>query len=194
MTAAIGGTLDRTERITREVLARIPAGDYAFLEFFEDDYISDLPVRIALRLVSHGDGRVTLDYTGSDPQVRAALNLPTGSMKHHPFLSLGLTNFVVTKSEAIHINAGIQRCIDLVLPEASVVNARFPGCLRYALSPRRCASTTWSMGALTKALPGEVPAGGGNTLVVSYISTSELGEDRARGGGQSSAGRFGGRA
>jgi N-methylhydantoinase B len=32
------------------------------------------------------------------------------------------------------------------------------------------------MGALTKALPGEVPAGGGNTLVVSYISTSELGE------------------
>ena len=32
------------------------------------------------------------------------------------------------------------------------------------------------VGALTKALPGEVPAGGGNTLVVSYISTSELGE------------------
>ena len=173
--SAIDGTLARTERITREVLGRIPAGEYSFVEFFEDDYISDLPVRIALRLVSHGDGRVTLDYTGSDPQVRAALNLPTGSMKHHPFLSLGLTNFVVTKSDAIHINAGIQRCIDLVLPEASVVNARFPAAcgMRFTTAMR---IHDLVMGALTKALPGSVPAGGGNTLVVSYISTSELGE------------------
>jgi N-methylhydantoinase B len=175
VTTAIKDTLDRTEQITRDVLARIPAGEYSFVEFFEDDYISDVPVRIALRLISHGDGRVTLDYTGSDPQVRAALNLPTGSMKHHPFLSLGLTNFVVTKSEAIHINAGIQRCIDLVLPEASVVNARFPAAcgMRFTTAMR---VHDLVMGALTRALPGEVPAGGGNTLVVSYISTSELGE------------------
>jgi N-methylhydantoinase B len=131
-------------------------------------------VRIALRLVSHGDGKVTLDYTGSDPQVRAALNLPTGGMKHHPFLSLGLTNFVVTKSDSIHINAGIQRCIDLVLPEASVVNAQFPAAcgMRFTTAMR---VHDVVVGALTKALPGEVPAGGGNTLVVSYISTSELG-------------------
>jgi len=175
VTAAIAGTLDRTEQITREVLARIPAGEYQFTEFFEDDYISDLPVRIALRLVSDGAGKVTLDYTGSDPQVRAALNLPTGSMKHHPFLSLGLTNFVVTKSDSIHINAGIQRCIDLVLPEASIVNARFPAAcgMRFTTAMR---VHDLVVGALTKALPGEVPAGGGNTLVVSYISTSELGE------------------
>jgi N-methylhydantoinase B len=175
VTTAITDTLDRTERITRDVLARIPAGEYRFVEFFEDDYISDVPVRLALCLISHGDGRVTLDYTGSDPQVRAALNLPTGSMKHHPFLSLGLTNFVVTKSEAIHINAGIQRCIDLVLPEASVVNARFPAAcgMRFTTAMR---VHDLVMGALTRALPGEVPAGGGNTLVVSYISTSELGE------------------
>lgn len=173
--AAIGGTLDRTERITRDVLARIPSGEYRFAEYFEDDYVSDLPVRLVLRLISHGDGHVTLDYTGSDPQVRAALNLPTGSMRHHPFLSLGLTNFVVTKSEAIHINAGIQRCIDLVLPEASVVNARFPAAcgMRFTTAMR---IHDLVMGALTEALPGEVPAGGGNTLVVSYISTSELGE------------------
>lgn len=172
--AAINGTMDRTEQITRDVLKRIPAGEYQFVEFFEDDYISDLPVRIALRLVSHGDGKVTLDYTGSDPQVRAALNLPTGGMKHHPFLSLGLTNFVVTKSESIHINAGIQRCIDLVLPEASVVNASFPAAcgMRFTTAMR---VHDIVVGALTKALPGEVPAGGGNTLVVSYISTSELG-------------------
>jgi len=174
VTEAMGGTIDRTERISRDVLARIPRGEYRFTEYFEDDYISDVPVRITVKLISHGDGRVTLNYTGSDPQVRAALNLPTGGMRHHPFLSLGLTNFVVTKSEAIHINAGIQRCIDLVLPEASVVNARFPAAcgMRFTTAMR---IHDLVVGALSQALPGEVPAGGGNTVVISYISTSELG-------------------
>jgi N-methylhydantoinase B len=172
--AAMQGTLDRTEQITRGVLARIPAGEYRFIEYFEDDYISDVPVRITLKMVSHGDGRVTLDYTGSDPQVRAALNLPTGGMQRHPFLSMGLVNFVVTKSEAIHLNAGIQRCIDLVLPEASIVNARFPAAcgMRFTTAMR---VHDLVVGALSQALPGEVPAGGGNTIVISYISTSELG-------------------
>ena len=31
------------------------------------------------------------------------------------------------------------------------------------------------LGALAQAMPGTVPAGGGNTLVITYISTSELG-------------------
>ncbi|HME22771.1 MAG TPA: hydantoinase B/oxoprolinase family protein [Acetobacteraceae bacterium] len=171
---AITATIDRTERIARDVLRRIPAGEYRFIDYFEDDYISDLPVRIALKLTSRGDGTVELDFTGSDPQVRAALNLPTGSMRHHPFLSFGLTNFVVTQSESIHINAGIIRCIDLVLPEASVVNSRFPAsCGMRITTAMRIHDMV--LGVLAQALPGTVPAGGGNTLVITYISTSELG-------------------
>ena len=171
---AIAATIDRTERIARDVLRRIPAGEYRFVDYFEDDYISDLPVRLALRLTSRGDGTVELDFTGSDPQVRAALILPTGSMRHHPFLSFGLTSFVVTHSEAVHINAGIIRCIDLVLPEASVVNSRFPAsCGMRITTAMRIHDMV--LGALAQALPGTVPAGGGNTLVITYISTSELG-------------------
>ena len=175
---AITATIDRTERITRDVLRRIPAGEYRFIDYFEDDYISDLPVRLALKLTARGDGTVELDFTGSDPQVRAALNLPTGSMRHHPFLSFGLTSFVVTQSEAIHINAGIIRCIDLVLPEASVVNSRFPAsCGMRITTAMRIHDMV--LGALAQALPGTVPAGGGNTLVITYISTSELGTQGA---------------
>jgi N-methylhydantoinase B len=171
---SIGATIDRTERIARDVLKRIPKGEYRFIDYFEDDYISDLPVRIALKLTARGDGTVELDFAGSDPQVRAALNLPTGSMRHHPFLSFGLTSFVVTQSEAIHINAGIIRCIDLVLPEASVVNSKFPAsCGMRITTAMRIHDMV--LGALSQALPGTVPAGGGNTLVITYISTSELG-------------------
>ncbi|HYZ23403.1 MAG TPA: hydantoinase B/oxoprolinase family protein, partial [Rhodopila sp.] len=171
---AIHGTLDRTERLTRQVLTHIPAGEWSFDEYFEDDYVSDLPVRITAKLTSGGDGTVTLDYTGSDPQVRAALNLPSGSMRHHPFLCMALTNFVVTQSEAIHINAGILRCIDLVLPEASVVNARFPAAcgMRFTTAMR---VHDLVLGLLTQAIPDLAPVGGAGALVVTYISTSELG-------------------
>ena len=171
---AMYATLDRTEALTRAVLAEIPAGSYGFTEYFEDDYISDLPVRIVVELTARGDGTVELDFTGSDPQVRAALNLPTGGMAHHPFLSMSLVNYVVTKSEAIHINAGILRCLNLVLPEASVVNASFPAAcgMRFTTAMR---VHDLILGALTKAMPGKVPVAGSGVLVVTYISTSELG-------------------
>src|SRR5437763_732754 len=171
---AMAATLDRTEALSRAVLSQIPAGSYTFTEYFEDDYISDVPVRIVVKLTARGDGTVELDYTGSDPQVRAALNLPTGNMNHHPFLAMSVVNYVVTKSEAIHINAGILRCIDLVLPEASVVNASFPAAcgMRFTTAMR---VHDLILGALTKAMPGEVPVAGSGVLVVTYISTSELG-------------------
>ena len=172
---AIGATLARTEQLARQVLMRIPPGEYRFDEYFEDDYVSDLPVRITAKLVARGDGTVALDFTGSDPQVRAALNLPTGSMPHHPFLCMALTNLVVTHSESIHINAGILRCIDLVLPEASVVNSRFPAAcgMRFTTAMR---IHDLCLGLLTQAVDGLAPVGGSGTLVVTYISTSELGE------------------
>jgi N-methylhydantoinase B len=172
---AIGATLDRTERIARGVLGQIPRGTWRFVEYFEDDYVSDLPVRLEVAVTARENGSVELDFHGSDPQVRAALNLPTGSMPHHPFLSIALTNFVVTHSEAIHINAGILRCIDLVLPDASVVNAAFPAAcgMRYTTAMR---IHDLVLGALTQAMPGRVPVSGASNLVVTYISTSELGE------------------
>ena len=172
---AVYATLDRTEQLARQVLGRIPAGQYCFDEYFEDDYVSDVPVRITATLTSRGDGTVALDFTGSDPQVRAALNLPTGSMRHHPFLCMALTNLVVTQSESIHINAGIIRCIDLVLPEASVVNARFPAAcgMRFTTAMR---VHDLVLGLLAHAAPGLAPSGGSGAVVITYISTSELGE------------------
>ena len=172
---SIYATLDRTEQLARQVLARIPKGEYRFDEYFEDDYISDLPVRITAKLISRGDGTVLLDFTGSDPQVRAALNLPTGSMLHHPFLCMALTNLVVTQSDSIHINAGIIRCIDLELPQASVVNARFPAAcgMRFTTAMR---IHDLVLGLLSKAVEGLAPVGGSGAVVITYISTSELGE------------------
>src|SRR5262249_17379680 len=88
--------------------------------------------------------------------------------------AMSAVNYVVTRSEAIHINAGILRCIDLVLPEASVVNASFPAAcgMRFTTAMR---VHDLILGALNKAMPGAVPVAGSGVLVVTYISTSELG-------------------
>jgi N-methylhydantoinase B len=172
--AAMYDTLDRTERLSRAALAAVPAGSYRFVEYFEDDYVSDVPVRLQVCLTSDGDGGVTLDFAGSDPQVGAALNLPTGGQRHHPFLSLALINYVVSRTPEIHFNAGLIRPMDLVLPESSVVNATFPAAcgMRYNTALR---IHDLVLGALQQAVPGQVPAGGSAQVVITYISTSELG-------------------
>jgi N-methylhydantoinase B len=61
-----------------------------------------------------------------------------------------------------------------VLPEASVVNASFPAAcgMRFTTAMR---VHDLVLGALTKAIPGNVPVAGSGVLVVTYISTSELG-------------------
>ena len=165
--------LDRAEALTREVLKDIPPGSYEFVEYIEDSYVSAVPIRAMLRLTSRGDGSVELDLTGSDPQVACSFNMPTGGQKHHPMLSVAIMNLVVTLSEAPIFNAGILRCIDLVLPSHSFVNASFPAaCGMRVLTTLRVHDMT--LGALAAAIPGRIPAGGAGQLAVISVSTADF--------------------
>ena len=171
--SAMGRILDRAEAVTRSVLKQIPAGSYEFVEYLEDDHVSAVPVRAKLVLTADGDGAVELDFSGSDPQLESAINLPAGGQKHHPMLSLALMNFVVTQTAGQVFNAGILRCINLKLPEHSFVNASFPAAcgMRVVTSMR---VHDLALGALASALPGRVPAGGAGQLAVISIATADL--------------------
>ena len=165
--------LDRSEALTRAVLKDIPPGSYEFVEYIEDSYVSAVPIRAMLRLTSRGDGTVELDFTGSDPQVASAINMPAGDQKHHPMLSVAIMNLVVTLSEAPIFNAGILRCIDLVLPKHSFVNASFPAaCGMRVLTTLRVHDMT--LGALAAAIPGRIPAGGAGQLAIISVSTADF--------------------
>ncbi|MFZ0216089.1 MAG: hydantoinase B/oxoprolinase family protein, partial [Candidatus Dormiibacterota bacterium] len=172
--ASMYGALAQTEAVTRSVLAEIPAGSYRFTEYFEDDYATDLPVRLEVCLTSDGVGGVELDYTGSDPQVQSALNVPLGGQERHAFGSVALINFVLTRAESIHFNSGVLRPISLVLPDSSVVNASFPAAAGMRIiTVNRMHDMV--LGALAQALPGSVPAGGSGQMVITYLSTSQVG-------------------
>ena len=174
--SAMQQILDRSEAVTRAVLRQIPKGSYEFVEYLEDSYVNPVnpaPIRAQLKLSARGDGTVTLDFSGSDPQVAAAINMPAGGQKHHPMLSLALMSFVVTATEGQVFNAGILRCIDLVLPEHSFVNASFPAaCGMRVVTAMRVHDLT--LGALAKAMPGRLPAGGAGQLAVISIATADL--------------------
>ena len=136
--------------------------------------LSDAPIRLCLTLTAKAEGTVELDFRGSDPQVQASLNMPTGNQRHHPFLCMSLMSYIVTQSEGMHLNSGILRCIDLVLPKNSVVNANFPAAcgMRYITGMRL---SDCILGAMAQALPDSVPspgAGGASITVVSITDTS----------------------
>ena len=165
--------LDRAEALTREVLKEIPAGAYEFTEYLEDSYVNPVPVRAKLLLTVRGDGTVELDFSGSDPQVASAINMPAGGQKHHPMLSLAVMNFVVTATEGQIFNAGMLRCIDLVLPDHSFVNASFPAaCGMRVVTTMRVHDMT--LGALASAIPGRIPAGGAGQLAIISVATADL--------------------
>lgn len=171
---AMRSTLDRTERLARTALRTIPSGEYRFTEYFEDDYVSKVPVRINVSLTSDGDGQVTLDFTGSDPQVRSAVNLPSGGQQHHPMLSRAMINFVATFAQGIRLNAGILRCVDLVLPSGSIVNCSAPAaCGMRIVTVMKVHDAV--LGCLSRAVPDKVPAAGAGQVVITYVTRSEAG-------------------
>jgi N-methylhydantoinase B len=66
--------LEQSERRTRAALTAIPAGVYTATGHFDNDGITlDTPVRVQMA-ITVGDGAMTVDFTGTDPQVEGPFN------------------------------------------------------------------------------------------------------------------------
>lgn len=152
--------LDYAERLARDEIRKWPKGTYRFTDYIDDDGFSDKPIPIAVAITVHED-RVTVDYTGSSPQVAAALNSTKSYTNSCTYLSVRC----VLKGD-IPNNAGVFRCIDVVAPEGSVLNPVLPAaCAARALTGYRVVDAMF--GALAQIVPDRVPAAGegGNTVV-----------------------------
>jgi len=152
--------LNYAERLTRATIRTWPKGTYAFTDYIDDDGISEEPIPIVVKLTVHED-HVTVDYTGSAPQVQAALNSTLSYTKSCTYLSIRCV-----LNQDVPNNAGVFRCIDVHAPEGSVLNPRPPGaCAARALTGYRVVDAIF--GALAQVVPDRVPAAGegGNTVV-----------------------------
>jgi N-methylhydantoinase B len=153
--------LDYAERVTRAEIARWPKGTYRFTDHLDSDGFSDEPVPLTVALTIHEDGHLTCDWTGSSPQVKAALNSTLSFTKSCSYLSVRSV-----LRQDVPNNAGVFRCIEVIAPEGTILNPRLPGaCAARALTGYRMLDVM--LGALAQALPARVPAAGegGNTVL-----------------------------
>jgi N-methylhydantoinase B len=162
--------LDYAERLTRAEIKHWRQGRYEFLDHIDGDGFSDLPIPIKVAITVRPDGSLLVDYTGSSPQVKGALN-STLSFTH----SLTYLSVRCVLSREIPNNVGVFRCIEIEVPPASVLNPVLPGpCAARALTGYRVFDAV--LGALSQIVPDRVPAAGegGNSVVC----ISGLREDR----------------
>lgn len=162
---------DYAEEQTRQILTRVPDGDYFFADYADEDSVGGRPCRVALTLKIRG-GEAVLDYTGSDPQLGSSLNMPTGGRERHSLVMVGLTYVLYTLDNSLLLNAGTLRPARAVLPEGTIVNCQRPAAV--GMRSLTCAMTQIvTIGAFAKALPELIPAAspGGNAIM--NIKTSD---------------------
>jgi N-methylhydantoinase B len=153
--------LDYAERMTREEIKTWPKGTWGFTDHIDDDGFSDTPIPIKVAITVKDDGTLFVDYTGSSPQVRGALN-STLSFTH----SLTYLSVRCVLAKDLPNNVGMFRCVTVKAPEASVLNPVMPGpCAARALTGYRVFDTM--LGALAQIVPDKVPAAGegGNSVI-----------------------------
>ena len=160
--------LDYAETQSRRVISHVADGTYHYADYIEADMVGLGLVRIKIALTIAGD-EMKLDFTGTAPQVRAALNIPTFSRDGHWMLICGLVNWICTQEPSIAYNAGLVRPMKVHIPRGTIINPE-PGAAygaRYSTSHKVCDVT---VGALAQAVPYELPAtdsGQGSILLVS---------------------------
>jgi len=142
--------LDLGEEHARRVIGSMPAGPFHAQEML--DPTPGLPeMLIRLRLDCEGSD-FRADFTGSVGQVQAPINC----VRSGPFAA-SFYSLLSAMGQAPFRNGGVVRCINLVLPEASAVNASMPAAVNARTGIVR-AITSALLQALAQAAPERMPA------------------------------------
>jgi N-methylhydantoinase B len=163
----INGLLDYGESRARDVLSRLPDGEYEFHDYVEVDYVSPYHLRINVRLIVSGSD-VTLDFTGTDPQVRAALNVPSFG-RPNQWLVLAIVNFLRTSDPNLPLNRGILRSVSVIVPEGCLLNPTPIAAtgVRHTTGYRVADAV---LGALSQAVAQAIPAAGAGQVAIALFS------------------------
>jgi N-methylhydantoinase B len=161
--------LDYSEDLMRGFLQRVPAGVYRADDFLDGDGITDKPVKIAVTITvgrkqrSGGSGGprpiVTVDFTGSAPQVEGSVN----AVKAITF-SACFYVFRCLLAEDVPAAAGLMRPIQVIAPEGTIVNAHPPAAVAGGNVETSQRIVDVLLRALALAIPDRIPAAASGTM------------------------------
>lgn len=163
--------IDYGEMLTRSAISGWKDGDYFFEDVIDGDGLTFDPILIKVKISVRGD-HLKVDFDGSSPQVKGAINSTLSFVKSATYLS------VRCALEAdVPNNAGVYRCIDVTAPEGSILNPKMPAAVAArALTGYRVVDTV--LGCLAQIAPTRIMAAGegGNTVVALGGYDAETGE------------------
>ncbi len=170
--------LEYSEELMRAFLERLPAGTYRAEDFLDGDGINDRPVKIAVearigssresvagqqpRHVARDGKRepwVTVDFTGSDPQVEGSVNAVAAITYSACFYV-----FRCLLAEDVPATAGLMRPVRVIAPEGTVVNARPPAAVAGGNVETSQRIVDVLLRALAQAIPEGIPAAASGTM------------------------------
>jgi N-methylhydantoinase B len=149
--AYMGELIDYAERMVRAAISKLPDGAAEFTEWNDDDGVGGGPVKLHCRLTVKGD-TVIADFSGTDKQKGGALHT------NYPFTcSLTYAALRAVLPREIPTNAGFYRAIQVIAPEGTWVNPKFPAALG-ARGQGGYRVRTLVTGAIAGLLPNRIPA------------------------------------
>jgi N-methylhydantoinase B len=165
------------ERRTRAALAELPDGSFAAEDVLEDDVRGEAgDVALRVEATIHGDS-LTLDFTGTDPQVESNLNCPLSVTKSAAFFAVR----VLTDPDAPP-SAGAYRPIEVIAPPGCLLNAEPPAAVAAGNVETSSRVADLVVSALAGARP--VPAQGQGTMNNLTLAGENFTYYETLGGGQ----------
>ncbi|MGD0791221.1 MAG: hydantoinase B/oxoprolinase family protein [Terriglobales bacterium] len=170
-----------SEEMMRAFLRTIPPGRYHAEDFLDDDGVEDKPVRIAVtiqvkpsaakksavetrlaasrRSRKHPRANVTIDFTGSDPQVQGSINAVEAITYSACFYV-----FRCLLREDVPATSGLMRPIRVIAPSGTVVNAKPPAAVAGGNVETSQRIVDVLLKALAQAIPDRIPAAASGTM------------------------------
>jgi len=158
---AMAGQIPYVERRIRASVAAIPDGTYTGEDFVDDDGLGSGPLRVLASVTIAGDA-LSVDFTGTCPQVRSHMNAPYASVVSGTLAAL--KSFLTT--DDVPFNEGAARAVTITVPEGTLLNPRFP-----APVAARMEATYRAYDAVLKALGAAVPE---HAVATGYDSTTSF--------------------
>jgi N-methylhydantoinase B len=163
---AAADLLDYSEELMRAFLQRVPAGKYRAEDFLDGDGISERAIKIAVEITVHHFGRkrlprqtVTVDFTGSDPQVEGSVNA-VAAITYSACFYL----FRCLLAEDVPAAAGLMRPVQVIAPAGTIVNARPPAAVAGGNVETSQRIVDVVLRALAQAIPDRIPAAASGTM------------------------------
>jgi len=160
--------LDWGETVMREAITTLPDGTWRGEDFLGTDCFAPTDAKIRVTMRAEGD-RLTCDFTGTDPQLRGFKNSPFANTCSATYLAI-----VATLGSHIPRNEGAYRPIEVIAPEGTIVNPRYPAAVTLCTTypAHQIIHAIWK--ALGQAVPEKACAGWSRA---SHCNTSGIDAD-----------------